>query len=99
MSPRTNTDHDMLEPCLQLKQPIYNLENIEKIDYYRLAPVQGNNNLDGGQQIAFFKPKDGTFVSLYNAYLEFVITYNTQSPTGTALDEADVTFENDFVSK
>src|SRR5271156_4409065 len=88
-----------LEPILQLRQPIYNLDNIEKIDYYRLAPVQGNNNLDGGQQISFFKPKDGTYVSLCGAYLEFVITYNTQAPAGTALDGADVTFENDFVSK
>src|SRR5271156_3306659 len=88
-----------LEPYLQLRQPLYSLENIEKIDDYRLAPVQGNNNLDGGQQISFFKPKDGTFVRLADAYLEFVITYNTQSPAETASDGADVTFENDFVSK
>src|SRR5271156_93731 len=91
--------NNMLEPYLQLRQPLYSLENIEKIDDYRLAPVQGNNNLDGGQQIAFFKPKDGTFVRLADAYLEFVITYNTQSPAGTASDTANVTFENDFVSK
>src|SRR5271167_1599696 len=95
----SHKDHGMLEPFLQLRQPIYNLDNIKKIDYYRLAPVQGNNNLDGGQQISFFKPKDGTFVRLADAYLEFVIVYNTQSPAGTALDGADVTFENDFVSK
>src|SRR5271156_399503 len=91
--------NDVLEPYLQLRQPLYSLENIEKIDDYRLAPVQGNNNLDGGQQISFFKPKDGTFVRLADAYLEFVITYNTQAPAGTASDGADVTFENDFVSK
>src|SRR5277367_6822667 len=90
---------DMLEPYLQLKQPLYNLENIEQIVDYRLAPVQGNNNLDGGQQVAFFKPKDGTFVRLADAYFEFVIVYNTQSPAGTAADGADVSFENDFVSK
>src|SRR5271156_4497760 len=91
--------NDALEPYLQLRQPLYSLENIEKIDDYGVAPVQGNNNLDGGQQIAFFKSKDGTFVRLADAYLEFVITYNTQAPAGTALDGADVTFENDFVSK
>src|ERR1700721_2398241 len=91
-------DRNILEPYLQLTQPLFNLENVVKIDEYRLAPVQGNNNLDGGQQIAFFKPKDGTLVRLADAYLEFVIVYNTQSPAGTALDGADVTFENDFVS-
>src|SRR5271163_2315513 len=91
--------HHMLESWLQLSQTLYNLNNIQKIDDYRLAPVQGNNNLDGGQQISFFKPKDGTFVRLADAYLEFVIVYNTQSPAGTSLDGADVTFENDFVSK
>src|SRR5277367_5984952 len=91
--------HNKLEPWLQLLQSLYNLNNIQKIDDYRLAPVQGNNNLDGGQQISFFKPKDGTFVRLADAYLEFVIVYNTQSPAGTALDGADVSFENDFVSK
>src|SRR5271156_2442585 len=90
---------DVLESFLQLSQTLYSLENIEKIDYYRLGPVQGNNSLDGGQQIAFFKPKDGTLVRLADAYLEFVITYNTQTPAGTASDAADVTFENDFVSK
>ena len=91
--------HNILEPWLQLSQPLYSLENVQKIDDYRLAPVQGNNNLDGGQQISFFKPKDGTLVRLADAYLEFVIVYNTQSPAGTALDGADVTFENDFISK
>ena len=91
--------HNKIEPWLELSQPLYHLNNIQKIDDYRLAPVQGNNNLDGGQQISFFKPKDGTFVRLADAYLEFVIVYNTQSPAGTALDGADVSFENDFVSK
>src|SRR5271156_847938 len=91
--------HNILEPWLQLSEHLYSLENVQKIDDYRLAPVQGNNNLDGGQQISFFKPKDGTLVRLADAYLEFVIVYNTQSPAGTALDGADVTFEKDFISK
>ena len=46
--------YDMLEPFLQLKQPLYNLKNIDKIEYNRIAPVQGNNNLDGGQQIFLY---------------------------------------------
>src|SRR3981189_3263946 len=94
-----STKHAMLEPYLQLTQPLYNLDNVEKVNYYRLQPTQGMSNLDGGQQISFFKPKDGTFIRLADAYLEFVLTYNTQSPAGTALDGADVTFENDFISK
>jgi hypothetical protein len=36
---------------------------------------------------------------LANSYLEVTFTYTTQSPVGTANDAADITFENDVVSK
>src|SRR3977135_2678246 len=91
--------HAMLEPYLQLTQQLYSLDNIDKIDYTRFFPVQGNNNLDGGQQITFFIPKDGSYTRLADGYLELTITYNTQSPAGTVLIEVYIYFENVFVSK
>src|SRR5579864_2367383 len=93
-------NHELkLESFLQLKQPVLYLENIEKINDCRLAPTNGANNLDAPMQIIFSKPRDGTLVRLADSYLEVVFTYNTQSPAGTANDGADITFENDLVSK
>jgi len=88
-----------VESFLQLKQPVLYLENIEKINDGRLAPTNGSNNLDSPMQIIFSKPRDGTLVRLADSYLEVVFTYNTQSPAGTTNDGADITFENDLVSK
>src|ERR1700722_1725130 len=88
-----------LEDFLNLKQPVIYLENIEKVNASRLAPTNGANNLDAAQQIIFSKPRDGTLVRLVDSYLEVTFTYNTQTPAGTAADAADITFENDVVSK
>jgi len=38
-------------------------------------------------------------VRLANSYLEITFSYNTQTPAGTNADAADITFENDVVSK
>src|SRR6266853_3446487 len=96
----------LLEPFLSLKEPVYNLENIEKINDCRLGAVNGANNLDqGGQQITFSKPRDGTLVRLADSYLEVTFIYNTQTlagapgTVGVAADGADITFENDLISK
>src|SRR5580765_2898247 len=88
-----------LENFLRLKQPVLYLENIEKINDVRLAPVNGANNLDAAMQIIFSKPRDGTLFRLCDSYLECTFTYNTQSPVGTANDAADITFHNDLFSK
>ena len=88
-----------LEDFLHLKQPIIYLENIEKVNDCRLGPTNGANNLDGAQQIVFSKSRDSTFVRLVDSYLEVSFTYNTQTPVGTASDPANITFENDVISK
>src|SRR6266853_6045745 len=89
----------ILEPFLLLKQPVFYLENVEKINDCRLAPTNGSNNLDSAIQITFSKPRDGTLVRLIDSYLEVTFSYITQTPAGTADDAADITFENDVVSK
>ena len=88
-----------LEDFLNLKQPVIYLENIQKVNDCRLAPTNGANNLDGAQQIIFSKSRNSTLVRLVDSYLEVTFTYNTQTPAGTTTDQADITFENDFVSK
>src|SRR3977135_2980452 len=88
-----------LEEILSLKQPVVYLENIEKVNDCRLGPTNGANNLDAAQRIAFSKPRDSTLVCLVDSYLEVTFTYNTQTPAGTTTDQADITFENDVVSK
>src|SRR6266849_5404496 len=92
-------DNLKLESFLNLQQPVYYLENIEKINDCRLAPVNGANNLDTPQQLIFSKPRDGKLVRLVDSDLEVTFSYNTQTPVGTAADAADITFENDIVSK
>src|SRR6266853_718831 len=89
----------LLENFLHLHQPVLNLENIQKINACRLGPVNAANNLDLPQQIVFSKPRDGTLVRLADSYLEITFSYNTQTPAGTNADAADITFENDVVSK
>src|SRR5277367_989473 len=91
--------HTHLESFLHLHQPLINLENIEKINESRIAPVNGTNNLDVPGQIVFFKPRDGTLVRLAESYLEVTFSYNTQTPVDTTADEADITFHNDLVGK
>jgi hypothetical protein len=49
--------------------------------------------------ITFNKGRTNDYVRLSESYLEITFSYNTQSPSGTNLDTADITFENDFVSK
>src|SRR6266853_5756355 len=88
-----------LEPFLHLKQPVISLENIEKIDDVRLAPTNGQTNLDGASVITFVIPRDATLSRVPESYLEVTFSYNTQTPVGTAADGADITFENDVVSK
>src|SRR3977135_1032879 len=88
-----------LEDFLHLKQPIVYLENIEKVDDCRLGPTNGANNLDAAKQIIFSKPRDSTLVRLVDSYLEVTFSYNTQTPVGTVNDAADISLENDVVSK
>src|SRR6266853_1531965 len=94
-----------LEPFLHLKQPVISLENIEKIDDVRLAPTNGQTNLDGASVITFVKPRDATLVRLSESYLEVTFSYITQTlagapgTLGVASNSADITFENDVVSK
>src|SRR3977135_1708836 len=88
-----------IEDFLSLKQPVVYLENIEKVNDCRQGPSNGVNNLDGALQIVFSKARDGSLVRLADSYLEVSFSYNTQTPVGTAADAADITFENDVVSK
>ena len=88
-----------IEDFLSLKQPVVYLENIEKVNDCRLGATNGANNLDAAQQIVFSKTRDGQLVRLVDSYLEVSFSYNTQTPVGTAADAADITFENDVVSK
>src|SRR6266853_5868558 len=94
-----------LEPFLKLHQQIISLENIEKVDDARLAPVNGQTNLDSPAVISFSKSRDATLVRLSESYLEITFSYNTQTlaglpgTVGVAANSADITFENDVVSK
>src|SRR3981189_1502919 len=88
-----------IEDFLSLKQPVVYLENIEKVNDCRLGAANGANNLDAAQQIVFSKARDGQLVRLVDSYLEVSFSYNTQTPVGTANDAADISFENDVVSK
>jgi len=94
-----------LEPFLKLHQQIISLENIEKVDDARLAPVNGQTNLDSPAVISFSKSRDATLVRLSESYLEITFSYNTQTlaglpgTVGVSADGSDITFENDVVSK
>src|SRR5258708_39695963 len=85
---------------MSLHQPHLYFNNVEKVNIQRLSPNNNANNLDaGGQPITFHKGRTNDYLRLSESYLEITFSYNTQTPSGTNVDTADVTFENDFVSK
>src|ERR1700722_5892513 len=90
-----------IENFMRLHQPHLYFNNIEKVNIQRLSPNNNANNLDaGGQPITFHKGRTKyDYVRLSESYLEITFSYNTQSPSGTNLDTANITFENAFVSK
>ena len=89
-----------IENFMKLHQPHLYFNNIEKINLQRLSPNNNANNLDaGGQPITFHKGRTNDYIRLSESYLEVTFSYNTQTPSGTNVDTADITFENDFVSK
>jgi hypothetical protein len=88
------------ERFLILDQQQLYFNNVEKINVTRLSPSNNATNLDGGgQAIQFHKGRTNDYMRLANSYLEVTFSYNTESPAGTSTDAADITFENDVVSK
>ena len=91
-----------MEPFLRLKQPMLSTENVRKVNINKLTKTE---NLDGFGQLTFTLSRSSEFIRLAESYLEITFTYNTQTiagdagTVGVASDTADVTFENDFVSK
>ena len=91
---------DANERYLVLDQNQLYFHNVKKVNVTRLSPSNNANNLDsGGQAIQFHKGRTNDYMRLANSYLEVTFTYVTESPAGTTTDAADITFENDVVSK
>src|SRR5438552_2692380 len=87
-----------VEKFLQLKQPKYHLNNVEKINIQKIPPVNATT-YDTAGVYEFKRGKSGKGIRLVDSYIEITFSYNTQTPEGTNADGANITFENDFVSK
>src|SRR3977135_716546 len=88
------------ERFLVLDQHQLYFSNVEKVNLTRLSPINNATNLDGGgQAIQFHKGRTNDYMRLANSYLEVTFTYITQAPAGTVNNAADITFENDVISK
>jgi len=87
-----------VEKFLVLKQPKFHLNNVEKVNIQKIPPINATS-FDSAGVYEFKRGKSSEGIRLSESYIEISFSYNTQTPAGTNLDNADITFENDVVSK
>ena len=86
------------EKFLVLKQPKIYLNNIEKVNIQKIPPINASS-FDTAGAYEFKRGRSSEGIRLSDSYIEISFRYNTQAPAGTNSDIANITFENDVVSK